>query len=115
MCAKQEIDVNAQMNEALAQMRLPYHRIASMIQEAANATGDAALMARLRTDRPYHEQATYMTQGIVLGFTLAQTMKNDVDFDVMFKDAQLAQEDVGLAKLGSLMVDWMGQEPVAQG
>lgn len=106
--------MNTQMSEALAQMRLPPHRISSMIQEAANATGDETLITRLRLDRHYHEQAAYMTQSLVLGFTLAQTMREDVDFDAMFKGAQLAEGDIGLAKLGKQMIEWMVQEPVAQ-
>lgn len=114
-CAKGKIVLNAQLNVALAEVRLPPHRIASMIQEAAHATGDEALQTRLREERPYHQQAAYMTQGIVLGFTLAQTMNEEVDFKGMFKNAQLAQDDVGLAKLGRQLVEWMAEQPVAQG
>jgi hypothetical protein len=105
--------MNIQMHEALAQMRLPPHRIASMILEAAKATGDEVLMERLRTERAYHEQAAYMTQSIVLGFTMAQTMDENVNFERMFDGAELGQNDDGLMKLGKQMVDWMAQEPVA--
>ncbi|CAN7749733.1 hypothetical protein [Duganella sp. LjRoot269] len=99
------------MNSSLAEMRLPSQRIATMIHEAANAIGDEVLVGRLRTDRAYHQHAAYMTQSIAVGFTMAQTMDDGMDFTELFVGAQLAQQDAGLAKLGMQLVDWMAQEP----